>query len=313
MKASWLTVVIVLFAGITGFVGGIWWQSAKTELLLESQSSKATVVEKVCSKSTLDEKLDEISRLQSLDAKERAINETMSRLMKLFVANLGLKLSNEHDFNLNQYLRCQKQSQQMQSLRENTENQALAEDKSVYKYASPDKAEYLRRQVTSSREHKLNVEDLQYKQPDKALFESRSLQEPERIESLMGRYKGLASVDAIGLGYELWSIQLELSKESDQTSGEHKEKINYVMKVYRENSEEPFSSKKGTTDTRVVRDVKVPKGDPEALLFVVSPTMFLQVYWNRSQEAFLGNLYQRDSGKHKFIGTATLKKSDAVR
>lgn len=251
-----------------------------------------------------DQDLTEYYRLKSLEERYKKADEILGKIMVIFLADLGLHVSHEAAEHMKSNLIAAPHVSEA-----TTKTSGHADEAPVVNESAPTNAnlwgwvaaEKSRELLRSDREvpgflEKVKIANLDEAMKSSVLFDNRT----GSLDSLKGRFSGIAHVTYNEKARD-WTVDLFLdaSVVGGRLQGVARAKIF-------ENGKE-FSNSSDKGDMASYREFT---SGSEATIIKVSPTIALQVYYIKSTDSLVGNMYLRatEDEPYRHIGTLNLKR-----
>lgn len=295
---TWLVPVVALVVGVG--IGRLDWQDSKEKSDLHDQFSKIAEVD-----------MEEYSRLKDQEQKYQKADEILGKIVQIFLADLGLRVTDAkiHLAKLQAtgsgaQIAAEAQAVAAQPMRGAEMSRSQSGSKVASAAAVPSTSEWQKAESRLS-----SIENDQ--DADKFLKDARipdflaELKTSNGISSLdsvtqaiLGKYAGeIAFQDGSGT---LWGMSIEADGRIENQKLVGKELI--VLSK----DGQPFSTTKGSGDIKAFRKFA---GGSSAVLMEIADSYYFQLYYQKEQDAFIGNFYQKgDGASYPFKGTVHLTK-----
>lgn len=252
-----------------------------------------------------DSDLTDYYRLKTLEERYKMADEILGKVIKIFLADLGLHLSPKTLSSVRDALAQQTperpapESAAQAGNGKTTIKSPDAKPTSTSAAPDPTKEEALANirdeQDVNDLLSKLRIGDLYAALRSTTDVSSSN----ENFLAIAGKFSGTANVTKAGAN-KLWTIDLTVSITKRE------EKLAGSMSLILSENGKAFSSKSGDGD--VSSDFKEFGNGSQALLIHASPSRYLQIYYLKSMDAIAGNFYEseKDNTQFNFIGTTLM-------
>jgi hypothetical protein len=246
-------------------------------------------------KSITETDIAEYYRLKTLEERYKKADEILAKIMMIFMADLGIRVSDETLAQAKNRLKPSvNPATPAPSLPSNApaprdEKSAAVEKAPVENWIS---AEKLRENVRSEREatdflEKVKIDNLDESIKSSSFFTNQT----ETLDVLRGNFYGSGDV-TIANKARHWEIEMyfHATMVNGVLRGATSSKLSEDGKV--------FSNQK---DTGQIRHLREFTSGSEAVLVKVAPTTYFQIYYIKAMDSLIGNIYRRRSEDESFV------------
>ncbi len=271
------------------------------QTLSESESPQALKV-------LTPEMIEDYYRLQSMEEKYKKADELLAKIIIALLQDLGMKISPEAqasaekasrgDLTVNMLSGVQKQEKNEFITRpeKNPHGSALKEGTEKKNWSVH---EAHLEQVQTANQASEFLEKVKIENFDAALKSSSAFKNTQQLlESIIGKYEGSAEVSYSGKA-RVWQIEIDMDLRMNQNLLRGRSQIKLS-----ENGR-TFSN---STDRGEPKNLREFSNESVALMIRASPSLILQVYYLKTSDSFIGNVYrmEEEAINYQYVGTLKL-------
>lgn len=291
--------IVAVICLVVGFVCGYYFTKDSHQSQTDMTSPMATSDQEDGIRKLQDLTETEIAeyyRLKTMEERYAKAEELLGKMMTIFLADLGIKLSPETKLAMEQPLPPLSQ-QDPQTMAPASNSSALSQKNIITKgIGEPVSGLQLNRKSLDDLRSDADIEkflkDSELESVDDTLKNSKAYSNKSgTLEALQGTFTGSGPVREDGKN-KTWDYELIFNGriEKGALKGSHSIRISEDGNV--------FNNSKGRGD--LSGEYRELPNDPEAILVEAGPKTILQMYYLKSADAMIGNVFRKENAREDF-------------
>lgn len=298
MKFRWSHFLFLIIGLVIGFLGK---ERLSPKAQINQVQNESTEIKKL--EVITPEMIEDYYRLQSLEEKYQKADELLGKIIVTLLQDLGHKLNKET-------IKMAENSARGDGLRniqtgsiesesnKKLEKSVVAETMEIKKWQVFEQSLDQVQTITQANEflEKVKIENF-----DNALKASTNFKNTQQnLESIIGKFEGSADVTYSGKA-RIWQIEIDMDLRMNQGSlrGRSQIKLSENGRVF-----------SNSTDRGEPKNIREFSNESVALMIRASPSIIFQVYYLKTSDNFIGNVYRLDGDEinYKYVGTLKLNR-----